>query len=63
MALYESLTPLLVRSLDGDEETIQRFGLVADGANEIIASMNEYLGSEPMEAVRDLPEAAAQFKP
>ena len=63
MALYESLTPLLVRSLDGDEETIRRFGLAPDGANEIIAAINEYLGSEPLESVRDRSGAAAQSKP
>ena len=63
MALYESLTPLLVRSLDGDEETIRRFGLAADGANEIIAAVNEYLGGEPLEGVRDRSGAAAQLKP
>ena len=63
MALYESLTPLLVRTLDGDEETIRRFGLAAEGANEIIATVNEYLSGEPLEGVRDLSGAAAQLKP
>ena len=47
MSLYESLTPLLVRSLDGDEETILRFGLSAHGAHEIITAINEALSSEP----------------
>jgi len=49
MALYDSLTPLLVRSLDAEEETIRRFGLTADGANEIIATINEYLSTAPPE--------------
>jgi hypothetical protein len=47
MALYDSLTPLLARSLEGDEETIRLFGLSADGANEIIGAVNESLSSEP----------------
>ena len=42
IALYESLAPLLARSLKEEEETIRRFGLTADAAKEIIATINGY---------------------
>jgi hypothetical protein len=63
VALYESLTPLLVRSLDGDEDAVKRFGLAAEEASDIVTTINEQLSGEPPKSARDIPGTAAPLKP